>query len=260
MSLGAKTVAVLVQQVTEDASMTALEAPGNSSIKMKSKEALEKICEPLKKHKCITKVDLSDCEITDDGCVVLGELLKENHVIEELNLAKNKISSEGAKTLADALITNKGVRTLNLMQQAVTNFGEDTVDRFITMFNDNITLTKILWRVESKKAFILNKLQTRNVEIKKRQDKGEDFNSYLPDHMKQGAVAPPAEAEAAESPAEADRPARKRTSVTDMEEHIKAVEAAVGDLPEAEGEGEGEAEGEDKPSEADKPTEEGEAA
>jgi len=258
MSLGAKTVADLVAQVTDDASMTALEAPGNSSIKMKSKEALEKICEPLKKHKCITKVVFSDCEITDDGCVVLGELLKANHVIEELILEKNTISSEGAKTLADALITNKGLRTLSLMQQAVSNFGEDTIDRYITMFHDNITLTKILWRSDSKKAFLLSKLQTRNVEIKKRQDKGEDFNAYLPDHMKKDAVAPPAEAEAAPAeeaaaPAPAEEaPARKRTSVGDLEEHIKAVEAAVGELPEAPEE--------DKPSEEDKPTEEAEAA
>merc|ERR1712151_9746 len=70
------------------------------------------------------------------------------------------------------------------------NFGEETLDRYITMFNDNITLTKIQWRLTSRKSFMLNKLQTRNVEIKKRQDKGEDYNAYLPDHMKSAAPAP----------------------------------------------------------------------
>merc|ERR1719422_2549167 len=93
--------------------------------------------------------------------------------------------------IADALVVNKGLRTLNLMQQTTKNFGEDTLDHFITMFNDNITLTKIMWRLESRKSFMLNKLQTRNVEIKKRQDKGEDFNSFLPDHLR--TEAPPAE-------------------------------------------------------------------
>merc|ERR1719422_79465 len=100
--------------------------------------------------------------------------------------------------IADALVVNKGLRTLNLMQQTTKNFGEDTLDHFIVMFNDNITLTKIVWRLESRKSFMLNKLQTRNVEIKKRQGKGEDFTSFLPDHLKPCAAgAPAAAAEAA---------------------------------------------------------------
>lgn len=241
MVFGAKTVTQLAQQVSDDASMTAFQAAGNASIRMKSAEALEKLCEPLRTHKCIKQVVLSECEITDDGCVFLAQLLKENHVIEELVLDKNKIQSEGAKTLADALATNKGLRTLNLMQQAVNNFGEDTLERYITMFNDNVTLTKIQWRLESRKSFMLNKLQTRNVEIKKRQDKGQDYDSFLPDHMKKGAAATPAVEPVKEnSPvkAEANSPGlqeeapRRRPSLEDMEKHIEAVEAEVGDLPE----------------------------
>jgi len=243
MAFGAKTVTQLVKQVTDDASMTSFQAAGNASIRMKCAEALEKLCEPLKTHKCIKQVILSECEITDDACVWLGKILEENHVIEELILDKNKIQSEGAKTLADALIKNKGLRTLNLMQQAVNNFGEDTLERYITMFNDNITLTKIQWRLESRKSFMLNKLQTRNVEITKRKNKGQDYDSFLPDHMKKGAEAPPAVEPAKEdSPVKAeagspgsleeeDRP-RRQTTIEDMEKHLEAVEAEVGDLPE----------------------------
>jgi len=243
MAFGAKTIAVLVKEVTDNASMTELSCAGNSSIKMKAKEALEKIGEPLKKHKNIKRVILSDCEITDTVCPVLADILKENHVIEELILEKNKISSEGASIIADALRFNKGVRTLNLMQQAVKNFGEDTLDHFVTMFGDNITLVKIQWRLESRKSFMLNKLVTRNVEIRKRQDKGQDFNAFLPDHMKAGA--PPVEAEAAApaspepaapeaTPAapEPEETIRKRTSMADMETHLAAVEAATGELAE----------------------------
>jgi len=246
MVFGAKTVAQLVKQVTDDASMTKFEAAGNASIRMKSAEALEKLCEALKTHKCIKQVVLSECEITDDGCVFLAQLLKENHVIEELVLDKNKIQSAGAKTLADALTKNQGLRTLNLMQQAVNNFGEDTLECYITMFNDNVTLTKISWRLESRKSFMLNKLQTRNVEIKKRQDKGADYDSFLPDHMKKGVAASPTvepvkedsavkedspvKAEAS-SPGPPDLP-RRRPSMEDMEKHIEAVEAEVGELPE----------------------------
>merc|ERR1719183_2875470 len=167
---------------------------------MKSASALEALVEPLTKHKSIKKVTLTDCEIAADGCKFIAEILKGNHVIEELNLEKNKISSAGASIIADALASNKGLRTLNLMQQAIKNFGEETLEHFIVMFNDNITLTKIMWRLESRKSFMLNKLQTRNVEIKKRQDKGADFDSFLPDHLKKGGSGAASGASAAPAP------------------------------------------------------------
>jgi len=228
--------------------MATLAVGNNASIRMKPVAAVEKLVEPLKKHTGIKKVDLSECEITDEACIYLAELLKENHVIEELILEKNRIGSEGARVLADALIVNKGLRTLNLMQQTTRNFGEVTLEHFITMFHDNITLTKIMWRLESRKSFMLNKLQTRNVEIKKRQDKGEDFTSFLPDHLKPGAAgaAPPEAAPAPAAPepaaeaalaqiAEEDegspcKPAIKPALHEQIEEQFVAIEAAVGEL------------------------------
>merc|ERR1711879_1072647 len=157
-----------------------------------------------KTHKALKKLVLQECEIVDSGCEVLAEILKENHTLVELHLEKNKITSVGAIALADALRFNKGLRTLNLMQQSVTNFGEETLEHFITMFSDNITLTKIMWRLQSRKSFMLNKLQTRNVEIKKRQDKGEDFTAFLPDHLKPGADAPKKDEPAATPPPAAE--------------------------------------------------------
>jgi len=238
MAFGAKTVAVLLKEVSDNASMEAFEVGGNASIKMKSTAALEQLAEPLKKHKSIKRIIMSECEITDDGCKVLADILTNNHVIEELDLDKNKIGAEGARMLADALSSNKGLRILHLMGQTTKNFGEETLEHFITMFGNNITLTKIMWRLESRKANVLNKLQTRNVEIKKRKDKGEDCNAFLPDHLKSGAAAKPAEAPAAaaaeapkeEAPAaEEEAPPTKRSSVKDMEEHVAAIEAATGE-------------------------------
>merc|ERR1711957_256187 len=82
-------------------------------------------------------------------------------------------------------------------------------------------LTKISWRLTSRKSFMLNKLQTRNVEIKKRKDKGEDFDAYLPDHMKAGSA-----------PAEESEPAvgKKKSSIGDVEAHLSDVEKSVGEL------------------------------
>merc|ERR1712060_335715 len=74
---------------------------------------------------------------------------------------------------------------------------------------------------------MLNKLQTRNVEIKKRKDKGEDYDSYLPDHLKGGGQPEPAPAaEAAET-----APRQKRhSSVESMENHLEQIEKQVGEL------------------------------
>merc|ERR1712151_491363 len=144
-----------------------------------------------------------------------------------LILEKNKIGSTGAIALADALAFNKGLLTLNLMQQSVQNFGEETLERYITMFNDNITLTKIQWRLQSRKSFMLNKLQTRNVEIKKRKDKGEDYNSYLPDHMKSAGGGGYAADAAADTSGSTER---RRSSVLDVAEHLAKLEEEVGKL------------------------------
>merc|ERR1719330_403315 len=247
MAFGGKTIAQIVDDMA-DPSMAELDVSNNASVKIHSTEALKTIAEALKGHQGIKKVVLRECEIVDAGCEVLSEVLRVNDVIEELVLEKNKITSAGAILLADALTTNKGLRTLNLMQQATKNFGEETLEHFITMFHDNVTLTKIMWRLESRKSFMLNKLQTRNVEIKKRQDKGEDFTSFLPDHLKPGAAgaAPPEAAPAPAAPepaaeaalaqiAEEDegspcKPAIKPALHEQIEEQFDAIEAAVGEL------------------------------
>merc|ERR1740115_416780 len=116
--------------------MTALDLTNNASIRMKSTEALQALAEPLKVHKNLKKLVLTDCEVLDSGCDILAEILKVNHTIEELILEKNKISSVGAKVLADALIVNKGLLTLDLLGQATNNFGEETLEKYTAMFHD----------------------------------------------------------------------------------------------------------------------------
>lgn len=173
-----------MKDVTENASMDTFDATNNASFKMDSTKALATLAEPLKKHKGIKKLILVECEITDHGCEVLKEILSENHTIEELILEKNKITSDGARMLAEGLAKNHGVRTLNLLQQNGKSFGDDCLSKFIDMYHNNITLTKITWRLDSRKSFALAKLLTRNIEIRKRFDAQKDYTDLLPDHMK----------------------------------------------------------------------------
>lgn len=237
---GGKTVKMIVEEISGDPTMTRLEIVSNSSFQMNPSVATEKIVEVLKSHTGIKKVNLTDCGITDEAVSFLAELLKENHVIEELALERNRVGAEGAKALADALVINKGLKTLNLLQNATRNFGEDTLGQFITMFHYNITLTKVLWPVvNSAKNNMLIKLLTRNVEIKRRQDIGEDSTSYLPSHLRRDGGDPastasedaPLQSDAA--PAVKETPGRflkTRVTVEDMEQHISQVEAVVGEL------------------------------
>jgi len=241
-AFGAKTIADLVKDIEGDASMSALEVAGNSSIKMKPTESLSAMAPGLKAHKGIKTINFTECDITDATCEVLADILANNHVIETVILEKNKITSAGATMLADGLAGNKGVRTLNLLQQQVKAFGDECLDHFVLMYGTNITLTKMTWRLDSRKSFMLAKLQTRNIEIQKAKAAGKDFEHLLPDNLKSGA--PPAAAPAAPAPAapaapeaapaaEEPAPAKRQSTVAEMEAHVAAISEASPEVSEA---------------------------
>jgi hypothetical protein len=238
-AFGAKTIADLVKEMEGSPSMEALEVSGNASIKMKSTEALAALAPGLKAHKGIKTVNFTECEITDGGCEVLADILANNHVIETLVLEKNKITSAGAMKIADGLASNRGLRTLNLLQQAVKSFGDECLDHFVMMYSTNITLTKMTWRLDSRKSFMLAKLQTRNIEIQKAKSAGKEFEHLLPDNLKSGAPPPAA---AAPAPAAADPPpaddepvpAKRQSTVAEMEAHVAQLSAASEEIAAAE--------------------------
>lgn len=186
MPFGAKTVATFVKEVTENVSCTSLDCSSNPSFKGRSTQALDQLAQPLIGHASIKSLNLSDCAICDDGCSHLAKIIRANHVIEELILSKNNISQVGMRLLADALAENKGIKTLNVLGQVYgdNKLGEDTLDHFLEMFKTNITLCKIIWHIQSSTADQLNKLQTRNIEIQKRSDKGEEYNKFLPSGLR----------------------------------------------------------------------------
>ena len=51
---------------------------------------------------------------------------------------------------------------------------------FMEMFEHNIVLTKITWRLECRASTKLNQLQSRNKEIERRQRTGKDFADLDP--------------------------------------------------------------------------------
>merc|ERR1712137_920230 len=90
---------------------------------------------------------------------------------------------------------------------------------------ENITLTKLTWRLDSRKSFMLAKLQTRNIEIQKRVANGSDYAHLLPDNLKEGKVTPPAASVDTATTTQADV---VRASAKDVEVHLESIK---GHLP-----------------------------
>ena len=57
-------------------------------------------------------LDLSRCQLRDDGAVKVAAFIKVDDTVEELRLWNNNIGPRGNKALADALNHNKAVRRL----------------------------------------------------------------------------------------------------------------------------------------------------
>ena len=91
--------------------------------------------------------------------------------------------------LARALVRNRSLMQLNLIGQKGTKFGDTTLAEFIKTFDVNVTLLKIVWRLESRQSFSLNKKLVRNNDIDRRIKAGKDYADILPEGA---APLPPA--------------------------------------------------------------------
>jgi len=179
-AFGQRTAAQYIELVKKnDSSLVTLDLTSNASFKMKAVENLKELAAGLKTNTVITQLVLRECDVNDEGAEALGEALAANHTIEQLDLQSNRITTDGVIALTLGLASNKGVRSINLLDQAA-RFGDDCVEAFIDVFFTNITLNKIMWQIESNRSWELSKQITRNVELQKRQQKGEDITVLLP--------------------------------------------------------------------------------
>jgi len=231
MAFGQKTLAALLANLNEDQSMSTLDLTNNVSVRMQATQALQQLVGPLKVHPSIKTLTLRECEITDGCCEYIAELLADNHVIEILDLQKNRITSEGAGKIADGLSKNRSLHTLDLTAQA-SQFGEECLARFLQMYETNLTLTKIKWRLNSNKAWALSKLMTRNVEIQKRIASGKDYTELLPTGLREGRSPSPEPAhEEPKEPAPVAKTPAKEPAKTPAKEPAAEAKAPPKEQP-----------------------------
>merc|ERR1719343_1699383 len=161
---------------------------------MKSMENTTSLSEALAKNTVVKTLVLRECEIVDKGVEAIAAALERNHTIEELDLQQNHITTQGVIALAGGLEKNQGVRTLNLLNQTQKVIGDEAVERLIAMFEHNTTLTKIIWKVTSRRSWEVSKLITRNVSIQKAKTSGTDASHLMPTKKPEEASPEPAPA------------------------------------------------------------------
>ena len=143
-------------------------------------ELLPQCAKALESNTACTDLNLSACNIDDAGVAALAKGLSANSGLQTLNLEGNTIKDGGAQELAKAIASNSHLSTLNLLNQKGSRFGDSTLGEFLTMFETNVTLLKIVWRLESRQSFRLTKMLTRNNDIARRIKEGREYADLLP--------------------------------------------------------------------------------
>lgn len=117
---------------------------------------------------------------------MLGAMLSANTTITELDLSENKpMKEEGAIAIANGLVNNTTLRELDLMGLLGSAVKSEKVLRaFIDMFQVNLTLKKIKWRLDHPLANTLARLITRNNSIDRSIKQEKPFENLLPDALK----------------------------------------------------------------------------
>ena len=142
---------------SNDPSLTSVDLSNNAVLQMKGKELWPQFADALAGNTVCTELNLSGCSMGDFAAEHLGSALQKNTAVQSINLENNSIGNDGAIAIAKALSVNRGVMLLNLLNQKGARYGDTTLGEYLKMFDTNVTLLKIVWRLESRQSFRLTK-------------------------------------------------------------------------------------------------------
>lgn len=158
---------------------------GQAVFQMKSTVKIRELCEAMTGNTSVTELKLKNCAVNDEGCQIIGAMLEENTSITYLDLAQNSaIKEAGVCSLARSLKKNENVLQLDLMGMAHLGKSEKILRAFIDMYDANITLKKVIWRLDHPLAHTVARLVTRNNSIHRRKSQNKPYLDLLPDSMK----------------------------------------------------------------------------
>ena len=77
-------------------------------------------------------LNVSSCQIGDEGAVVLARALEANNTLKTLDLSHNSISDVGVEELGSALASNSSLRGLSLWSNRVFHSGAEALANGLT--------------------------------------------------------------------------------------------------------------------------------
>merc|ERR1719203_1041371 len=148
----------LIAQIKEnDPSVVEANFDNSSVFSSKREEFCRLLHEAMKTNTNVKSLSMQLCGI-DNACArYIADIIAETETLEKVDLSNNRIQSEGGKYLASALEKNTSISELNLL---TIKLGNEALTKFLEMFDHNITLMKIVWRLDSRLSFRLNQALT----------------------------------------------------------------------------------------------------
>lgn len=173
-----------IMEALQSQKVDKLDLTKNASLSLKPMEHLPSLCDALKANTTVKILILRELELADPAAESLSEMLKENNYIEEIDLGKNKITTAGVVALSKGLKVNQSVVTLQLRDQQ-SKLSEEVLEAFKDAFQQNITLVRLQWDVNSTKTNVISKFMTRNMDISRCVRNDREYVQLLPDHMRE---------------------------------------------------------------------------
>ncbi|XP_074146041.1 leucine-rich repeat-containing protein 74A [Sminthopsis crassicaudata] len=104
-------------------------------------KGIKAIAIALVSNTTITRLELEDNWILEEGALALMQMLHENYYIQELNVSNNHLGSGGAKIITDFLLENTS--SLWSIQLAGNNFKDDTAEMFRNALVSNYRIKEL---------------------------------------------------------------------------------------------------------------------
>ena len=173
----------VIQDVADNDKRTqTLELMSSVVWKGKSAALTASLADALLVNTKVTALNLSDCNIGDNGLISLADSIKDNLTLYDLNISYNKFARTGLQHLAKCLTANKGLLNLEILGHRINS---EVAASFVEMLQTNMTLCKIIWKLETAGYNLrFTELTNRNTEIDRCVRDAVDYLEHLPKELR----------------------------------------------------------------------------
>ena len=98
------------------------------------------ISEVVQINTTLRKVSISNCDISDDGVVVISESVKKNDNLKELDISHNEINIKGANKIAEVFEVNVSLKKLDISNCNIPTVGIESISNSL---QKNCTLEEL---------------------------------------------------------------------------------------------------------------------